>query len=90
MSNEDEVRELIHRVLVSLAAPLTPSEMGSGWNMESKQAAEKYFFDLAQKLDAGEVLPPTDIVRGLDHWGVTGGCLLEEVARVANALRRMK
>lgn len=67
------IDELIRRLQVVLAAPLNSFEASHGWSAESKKAAHDYFSEVMRKIDSGDALPPTDIVRGLDHWGVTGG-----------------
>lgn len=85
-TRQEHIR-LIKEVLVLLNLPVSADEKSHGWTVESKQAAAKYFTDVLERIAAGEPLPPLDIVRGLDHWGVTGGDLLEKIARAANVLR---
>lgn len=87
MKAAGEIVDAVDAVIRKLSDPVTPSEMKEGWTTQSKQAAAKYFKELRQSLTEGNTLPPLDIVRGLDHWGVTGGDLLKEISRVTNALR---
>lgn len=87
MKAAGEIVDAVDAVIRKLSDPVTPSETKEGWTTQSKQAAAKYFNELRQNLTEGNTLPPLDIVRGLDHWGVTGGDLLKEIARVTNALR---
>jgi len=87
MKASGEIVDAVDAVIRKLSVAVTTSEAKDGWTSQSKQAAAKYFSELRQSLTEGNTLPPLDIVRGLDHWGVTGGDLLKEIARVTNALR---
>lgn len=88
MKVSGEIVSAVDAVIKKLTVAVTPSEAKDGWTVQSKEAAAKYFNELRQSVTEGNTLPPLDIVRGLDHWGVTGGDLLEEIAGVTNALRR--
>lgn len=83
------IEQQLHEILTVLSVPPTSEEEIDGWSNESKNAAYKYFSELHTAFASGATLPPLGIVRGLDHWGVVGGELLESIARVTNQLRRV-
>ncbi|HEY0199050.1 MAG TPA: hypothetical protein VGC19_11010 [Rhodanobacter sp.] len=85
---ESQVLSEIDLVLRKLDNPLTDDDITNGWSTESQQAARTYFQSLKSALTSNSILPPLGIVRGLDHWGVTGGDLLREIARITNLLRK--
>lgn len=77
----------IDEVIADLSAPVSASESADGWTPESKKAIKTFFEDLKQKLQSGEALPPLNISRALDHWGVVSGSILEKSAQISNELR---
>jgi len=81
------VEQKIDDVITDLGAPVSTSESADGWSPESKIAIKAYFENLKQALQAGRALPPLDVCRGMDHWGVIGGPILEKAAQISNELR---
>ena len=79
----------VESVLARLGAPLSEEDIASGWTIESQEVAMEYFETLREAMTLNQPLPPLGIVRGLDHRGVVGGDLLEEIARVTNYLRKL-
>lgn len=81
------IEKEIDVMLARLSAPLSASEVADGWTSESKVATKEFFEGLKQKILSDEPLPPLSISRALDHWGVTGGDMLEIAAQISNQLR---
>jgi len=81
------IYQKIGDIIAELSAPVSASEAEDGWTLESKKAIKAYFENLRQKLQKGEALPPLDVCRGMDHWGVISGPILEKVAQISNELR---
>lgn len=79
----------VESILARLDMPLDANDFASGWTIESQEAAKQYFRTLQSALISNQPRPPLGIVRGLDHRGVVGGDLLEEIARVTNVLRKL-
>lgn len=77
----------IDALLEKLHQGFDANDLANGWTEQSQRVAIKYLSDLKSALISSRDLPPLGIVRGLDHWGVTGGDLLESIARVTNKLR---
>ena len=75
-------------VLEILAQPLSPEESASGWTPEAKGAMHKLLVELKGKVQAAQPLPKLSLSRGLDHWGVVDGALLERMAELSNELRK--
>jgi hypothetical protein len=77
-------------LIVQLEGPLPAAERAAGWTEQSRTAFLAAFERLRQALEASTVPPhPPSIAREMDHWGITGGHLLEEAARLSLALRRL-
>jgi hypothetical protein len=78
----------ISTALKTLAQPLSPDEIAGGWTPEAKAAMHKLLTELKEKIQAGQSLPQLSLSRALDHWGVSDGALLEQMAHLSNELRR--
>ena len=67
---------------------ITPVTESMGAHTVSR---DEYLDRLRRALEASTVPPPhpPSIAREMDHWGITGGRLLEEAARLSLALRRL-
>ena len=83
---EQRIRELVER----LSLPLSKAEMRDGWTAKSKKAIKDLLEDLLARLKSGQPLPAVSISRGMDSWGITGGDILEEGARISNQLRSQR
>ena len=81
--------DAVESIVKRLGQPLNNDDLEGGWTPESQEAANQYFQKLRSALIADQPLPPLGIVRGLDHRGVVGGDMLEEIARVTNMLRKL-
>lgn len=81
------VEQKIDDVIAELSTSVSASESTDGWTLESKKAIKVYFENLRLKLQAKEPLPPLDVCRGMDHWGVISGPILEKAAQISNELR---
>ncbi len=80
------INQQIETILQTLSLPVAAEDAAVVWSVQSKEAAYKYFVNLRTSMDSGQPLH-LGIVRGLDHWGVVGGELLESIAKVTNSLR---
>jgi hypothetical protein len=90
----DERRRIVlqlQRLIAQLEGPLPVVERAAGWTEQSQKAFLAAFERLPGELEAGAIPPPRppSIAREMDHWGITGGRLLEETARLSLALRRL-
>jgi hypothetical protein len=90
----DERRRIVlqlQRLIAQLEGPLPAAERAAGWTEQSQKAFLAAFERLRGELEAGTIPPPhaPSIAREMDHWGITGGRLLEETARLSLALRRL-
>jgi hypothetical protein len=80
----------INELIDELSLPLRPEEVAHGWSEPSQAAMLKFFEDLRQRVIAGEQLGYLGIVRGLDHWGISGGELFRKAAEVDHELRAVR
>jgi hypothetical protein len=90
MHDENKIIKKIDEVIGELSLPLTSKEAAEGWTERGKVAIEAFFKELRSKILSGEPLPSLSIARGLDHWGVVNGELLEKSAKISNDLRNIK
>ncbi len=79
----------IARLINTLDRAATESERANGWTDATKERTKTYFQDILKRLRLRQPLPALDICRSLDHDGVTGGSLLERIAKTTNELRRI-
>ena len=82
-----EATERVDTLLTALRSPISAEDAQNGWTEASRTAAIEYFSRLQSSLEDRSRLPPLGIVRGLDHWGVTGGHLLSDIGALTNDLR---
>ncbi|HLO65320.1 MAG TPA: hypothetical protein VK165_20345 [Azonexus sp.] len=84
------LEEMIDEVIIDLSNPVSALESVDGWTTESKHAMKIFFEDIKKKLRSNDELPPLFISKGLDHWGVVGGQILEKSAQISNELRAIR
>ncbi len=86
MDKRASVIRKIKRMINSLSNPLPPSEIASGWTEESRHAMLNFFKDLYSQLmsDQFDLAEHASfhLVRGMDHWGIIEGDLLEEASEI--------
>lgn len=84
----NDLRNRLLELLADLEAPVAEAERLDGWTVESKAAAARYFQGVESALRGLCALPPPGICRGLDHWGVEGGNLLERIATLSSQIHK--
>jgi hypothetical protein len=80
----------VQGIVGMLSTPVSASEAADGWTSESKKLSKMFFEKLEQEIQSGESLPPMNISRSLDHYGVIGGEILEIAAQISNELRTLR
>ena len=90
MADRVDVINKISEGLSLLVRPVSEQEAADGWTPKSKSAMQTFFEELRQKLLLGETSPPLSIARGMNHWGITQGELLEKAADISKDLRKIK
>lgn len=78
---------MIDQIVETLSGPLPSEELKNGWTEKSRMAMCDFFKDLQSKLSNDQPIPYLGIVRGLDHWGVSGGELFRSVSEIDYKLR---
>ena len=89
MKNRDQILTEVESLIGDLAAPLSQSEIAFGWTLESQNATLKLLNEIRAALVERRPIEKLSIGRGLDHWGVEGGQLLENACKLSNHLREM-
>lgn len=90
MRFKDNVLQEIKMLLIKFDDMPIPAELKEGWTDESVAFAKDYVNKIYVSLTTGTELPDLGIVRGLNYWGVAGGDLLEDIARITNQLRKQE
>ncbi len=88
-----QVLDQLDRLIAQLAGPLPPAERAAGWTDASRVAFLAAFARLREVLAAEPPQPlprAASLTREMDHWGISGGRLLEEAAALSLALRRLE
>ena len=70
-------------MIEKLSQPLSELEIKNGWGKECQQAMLKLFGELEESIKNDKVIQEMHIARGLDHWGVVGGDLMEKIAKIS-------
>jgi len=93
MTSRIEVANRIEKLINKLSRQLPPQEIQNGWTEDSRKAMLDFFQRLHSDLVAGvAVSTKTEYItipRGMDHWGITDGELLEEAAKISDAIKRL-
>jgi len=75
-----------------LSKPLTEIDIQDGWSDEAKEAAlsllQRLQGDIQNNVQVSEIAEYRSIARGLDHWGIEGGELLEEFSELSQSIRQ--
>lgn len=86
--NTKRIDTLIQR----LSKPLTSIDTQDGWTDEAKDAAlsllQRLQSDILNDVQVSEVPEYRSIARGLDHWGIEGGDILESFAELSQSIRQ--
>jgi hypothetical protein len=87
MIDKEQIRNDIEALIRKLESPLTQTDLECGWTRGAQEAMVKLLSEIGQDLRQGKKLPSLSLGRGLDHWGVEKGELLEEMCTLSNKLR---
>ena len=87
MKISKETLNAIDSLITELSAPALPIEIESGWDQESKHAIKKYFDEIREGLYTNSSLPSLNVIRGLDHWGISSGDLFKRIVLVTRKLK---
>lgn len=74
-------------LIAVLEQPLSSLELTNGWTSQSQSAILSLLRNLREAIRFDRTLPELNIGRGLDHWGIEGGPLIEKICAVSNELR---
>jgi len=90
----NELRTSVARVVNRLDAPLSDAERHCGWTEESRVSMLVFFRRMLTAIDHGEDLRAnrsySSIARGLDHWGISCGEMLQDAAKISSIIRALK
>ena len=89
MKTRDQILTEVESLIRDLAAPLAQSEIAFGWTPQCQSATLKLLIEVRVALVERRPFGKLNIGRGLDHWGVVGGRLLENACRLSNGLREL-
>ncbi|HEY5955940.1 MAG TPA: hypothetical protein VIV60_05280 [Polyangiaceae bacterium] len=89
-----DVLERIDLMLGALSEDLSPVDRSFGWTEASRNAMHAFFAEMRADVLAGKDVAKipqyVSVVRGLDHWGISGGRLFEASATIARMVRELK
>lgn len=94
MATRAPVIAKLDRLIEALSEPLPKAERKNGWDEETRTMFLDFFERLRARLgedrplDEGEL--PASIARLMDHWGISGGELMEQAAEISIDLRSLR
>lgn len=78
-------------LIARLSGSLTSVDCDDGWTEEARDAIlallRRLQNDLRNDIQVDEVPEYRSMARGLDHWGIEGGEIMERVAELSQAVR---
>lgn len=81
------------KLIKRLSNSLSQEELDNGWTEDSRQAMLMFFetlrSDLRSGLDVSEKLEYRSIARGMDHWGISDGQLLNDATEISSEIRKL-
>ncbi len=90
----DAVLARVEHLIGKLSRPLPQSEIEAGWTERSRENYLRYFQDLRLRLLDPKPLEKAErdvsIARGMDHWSIMDGELIEDAAWISNRLRELE
>ena len=90
--DNDPITKQIEALIERLSKPLNPVETQNGWTDEAKDAAlallQRLQIDMRNEIQVSEIPEYRSIARGLDHWGIESGELLEDFADLSHSIRQ--
>jgi hypothetical protein len=93
MNKRENLAALVQELIDKLSGQIPQSEKAHGWSEQCRVAMLDFFRQMLNDVRTGVDLRSKPeyltLVRGLDHWGVTGGAWLEQAARVSNLARKL-
>jgi len=82
----------IDTLIMRLSKPLTSIDTQDGWTDDAKDAAltllQRLQVDIRAEVQVSEVPEYRSIARGLDHWGIEEGEILEDFAGLSQLIRQ--
>jgi hypothetical protein len=82
----------LDNIIDRLSTPLPEAEVQQGWTEQARDAMRAFFLqmrsDAAALKDLKSIPYYVSVVRGLDHWGIAGGELLEAAAKIGSLVRK--
>ncbi len=91
MENRNQILKELDFLIARLSGSLTEQDLDCGWTPQSQKALLTCFEKIKGEAENEKVVKRFKIsgqlVRGMDHWGVVKGELLEAAARIENLLK---
>jgi hypothetical protein len=90
MKNGNQIVEDLNKLAADLCLPLSKADEAAGWTTRAQGALLNLLNEIREALVEGRPIPNLYIGRGLDHWGVVEGDLLERACALSISLRGMR
>jgi len=93
VSNTDLILKKVENIIERLSSPLSEEELSNGWIEDSRLAMLKFFEtlrdDLKNDVDVSAKAEYRSIARGMDHWGISVGQLLDDATEISMEIRKL-
>jgi hypothetical protein len=88
MKNRDQFTKELDFLITRLSGSLTEEDLDCGWTIQSQTALLISFKKIKNEAENTTAVKNSKIsgqlVRGMDHWGIVKGELLEAAVRIEN------
>jgi hypothetical protein len=89
--NAENLLARIDVMVAELSKPVSAGDRRDGWTDASRDVMHAFFqqmrADVVAGRDVSKVPHYVGVVRGLDHWGISGGRLFEEAAALGRMVK---
>ena len=90
--DNNHITNRIDTLIKRLSKPLTSVDTQDGWTDEAKDAAlallQRLQSDIHNEVQVREIPEYRSLARGLDHWGIESGEVLEDFAELSQSIRQ--
>jgi hypothetical protein len=81
--------EKLSEIISALDKPISNEEVTDGWTAKDKKTAVDMFLAIRLAVEYDRHLPPLNIQKGLNHWGVVCGPIFDQAVAIAVELKSL-
>lgn len=92
--DNSRIEERIDEIVERLSCPLAKVDFDEGWTTEAQEGTlallGRLKNDIGNGVDVSEKPEYRSMLRGLDHWGIESGAVMESIGELSQVIRSAK